>query len=479
MAGTGKSTVASTVARNFAEQKRLGASFFFSRGGGDLGYATKFFTTLAIQLAKLSPALKAYICQAISEHSDIAQQALHEQWKQLILRPLSMLKGGQLQPPNLVLVIDALDECEPEDDVRVIIRLLAQAKDLNTAKLQIFVTSRPETPIRLGFRTIPEAIHQDFVLHNISQPIIQRDISFFLNHNLKKIREEHALSTDWPGEKNIQLLVQRADGLFIYAATACRFIGHPKMLPEERLSQVLEGNAPGQSPTQKLDEMYTTVLTYSVIGDCDKQEKGILCERFRQIVGSIVILFEPLSPAALTELLPIQARLIDKTLNPLRSVLNVSENRNSPIRLLHPSFRDFLLDQRCLDDQFRISGKKAHSDLAESCLKVMSNGLKRDICRLRMPGALTSEVESSDIVRYLPISVLYACRYWVDHLQRGDISLCGDNGQVHIFFQEHFLHWLEALSLIGKLPEGVLMLTALQSMLTVGDSVIYHSYRFS
>ena len=38
-AGTGKSTIARTVATTLEKAKQLGASFFFSRGGGDIGTA--------------------------------------------------------------------------------------------------------------------------------------------------------------------------------------------------------------------------------------------------------------------------------------------------------------------------------------------------------------------------------------------------------------------------------------------------------
>jgi hypothetical protein len=61
LAGTGKSTIARTVARNYFEQKRLGASFFFSRGGGDVGHAGKFVTTIALQLASSVPSLDQYV----------------------------------------------------------------------------------------------------------------------------------------------------------------------------------------------------------------------------------------------------------------------------------------------------------------------------------------------------------------------------------------------------------------------------------
>lgn len=57
MAGTGKSTIARTVARTLTEQKRLAANFFFSRGRGDLSHAGKLLSTIAVQLAATSPTL--------------------------------------------------------------------------------------------------------------------------------------------------------------------------------------------------------------------------------------------------------------------------------------------------------------------------------------------------------------------------------------------------------------------------------------
>src|SRR6202034_1980325 len=85
MAGSGKSTIARTIARQYYEQDRLGASFFFSKGGGDVSDAGKFFTSIATQLAKTSATLKRCICEAIAKHGDIAKQALRDQWNQLVL----------------------------------------------------------------------------------------------------------------------------------------------------------------------------------------------------------------------------------------------------------------------------------------------------------------------------------------------------------------------------------------------------------
>ncbi len=177
LAGTGKSTIARTIARKYYEQRRLGASFFFSRGGGDAGHAGKFFTSIAVQLASKSPSLKQRICEAVADHSDISSQSLCDQWHHLVLGPLSQLNDNPSQS-SLVLVVDALDECENELDIRTVVQLLAEAQSLRNLRLRVFMTSRPEIPIRHGFYQIGETGHRDFVLHNISSTVVDHDSSF-------------------------------------------------------------------------------------------------------------------------------------------------------------------------------------------------------------------------------------------------------------------------------------------------------------
>src|SRR6202034_692175 len=146
----GKSTIAHTLARHFASESQLGASFFFSKGSGDRGNARHFFSTIAVQMARALPLAGTYVCSAISEHPGIAQQAMFEQWNKLVLQPLRKARDRQSLSRAILLVIDALDECGNQDDIRLILRLLAGTTDLMTVKLRVFVTSRPETPIRLG-----------------------------------------------------------------------------------------------------------------------------------------------------------------------------------------------------------------------------------------------------------------------------------------------------------------------------------------
>jgi hypothetical protein len=460
MAGTGKSTIARTVAHKYHTQNKLGASFFFSRGGGDLGNASKFFTSVAVQLAQRSPALKRCICEAIVENTDIATRSLSEQWTQLVLGPLNKTDPDSLQSPVL-LVIDALDECEDERDVGVILQLLTSASTLTAVRLRVLITSRPETPIRHGFREMDGILYRDMVLNNVPREIIDHDITIYFQQELKEIEQSVRIITR---------LTDKACGLFIWAATACRFIKNGKRVASQRLSLILEGGKSSRNPEEELDHIYTKILSDSISGDYDEDEKDELFELFRKIVGAIVILFNPLSTAALSELLDTPGPPIKQTLSDLHSVLDVPENSVYLIRLLHPSFRDFLLSkERCHNPQLWVDEKQVHLGLAESCLRLLSNRLKRDICSLHNPGALRADLESHRIEQFLPPEVQYACIYWIQHLQRSGARL-SDNVQIHNFVRKHFLHWLEALALMGKISDGADILNTLESLLlTVSD----------
>ena len=187
----------------------------------------------------------------------------------------------------------------------------------------------------------------------------------------------------------------------------------------------------------------------------------------REILGSIVILFSPLSAHSLTNLLGLPKDDVNQTLEDLHSILDVPEDQARPIRLLHPSFRDFLLDQeRCFDQQLWVNGEKGHATFADACIRLMSQELRRDICNLNLPGMLAEEVQDDQVEHCLSAELQYACRYWVQHLQKSEAQFL-DIGQVDVFLRENLLHWLEALSLIRKTSEAVLAIKSLESLAMV------------
>ncbi|KAK8905640.1 hypothetical protein QC760_005562 [Botrytis cinerea] len=467
MAGTGKSTISRTVAQSFEENNQLGASFFFKRGEGDRGTASKFFTTIAHQLVVKQPQLVQSLNKAIDLDPSISDKSLAKQFEQLIFKPLTELNSS---PQTLVLVIDALDECEREEDIGVILRLLTQVRNIASMCLRIFVTSRPDLPVRLGFQEMSDAAHQDCVLHEITHATIERDIFMYLDHEFAKIRTKNKiLAVNWPGQESIQALVQMAIPLFIFAATACRFIADPVWNPEEQLEAILQYRM--VENMSNFDRTYRPILEKHFTTQTTKKQRQTLIQQFKEIVGAIVILADPLSIVSLARLLDVKKDYIERRLQFLHSVLDIPSSEDAPVRLFHLSFRDFLLDDSENDIPFKMNERELHGRITSKCLELMSKPgcLKVDVCNLGEPGTLKTQVDEHVINEYLPPHVQYACRYWVFHIQESNIILL-DNCQVHKFLQEHFLHWVEVMSLMGIISECITAINSLESCISVSQN---------
>ena len=465
MAGTGKSTIARTVAQSFANNGQLGASFFFKKGEGDRGNATRFFTTIATDLMIRMPEMVPGIRKAIDAVPTIFEKALKDQFEKLILQPLLEACHAPSCDLNLVIVVDALDECEREEDIRTILQLLARARDIRPISLQIFVTSRPELPIRLGFKQMSDGSYQDLILHEVPKQTIEHDIAVFLEHELEEIRTQRSLSLGWPSKDQIQSLVEMAIPLFIFAATVCRYIRGKGGYPKERLDIVLQYQT---TKASKLDKTYLPILN-QLFDDENEEDKEKWASEFRKIVGSIVVLESPLSIISLAHLLGIPKDNISCRLDSLHSVLSIPNSEDVPVRLLHLSFREFLIDpQKQGKSPFSVDEKETHKRLASQCLELMSspNGLRQNMCNLLISGTLKSEIDERTIASCLPPGLQYACRYWVHHLEQSKCHI-HDGNFIHLFLQKYFLYWLEAMSLIGEAHKCIYMINSLQALTDV------------
>jgi hypothetical protein len=108
-----------------------------------------------------------------------------------------------------------------------------------------------------------------------------------------------------------------------------------------------------------------------------------------------------------------------------------------------------------------LNEQQAHSQLAKGCFEVMSSVLKEDICGQCVPGVLLSDVNINHVQQRIPPETRYACLYWVRHLILSGQRLL-DDGNMHQFLREHALHWMEAMSWMGKTSEAIEAMTSLE-----------------
>jgi hypothetical protein len=217
----------------------------------------------------------------------------------------------------------------------------------------------------------------------------------------------------------------------------------------------------------KLDGTYLPVLNRLLARQSEKQKEQLVQE-FQQVVGAIVMLESPLSIVSLSNLLGLPERLVHLRLDLLHSVLSVPDDEALPVRLFHLSFRDFLLDPETREKTpFWVDQKEMHYKLTVQSLLVCQK-LRKNISGLPSDGTQRAEIDRQTINHCLLPELQYACRYWAHHLVQ-----CTDlNSVMHdalLFLQKHFLHWVEAMSLLGLASDVVGIISLLQTAVPVSS----------
>jgi WD40 repeat protein len=462
LAGTGKSTITQTFAEiTFAEGK-LGASFFCSRGFKDRSDLQAIFPTLAFQLAYQYPLFREELLKVLRANPGIGCQSLCSQLEKVIVGPF---KATQI---STLIIIDALDECRDEEPASAILSMLSRYVG-QMPNIKFFITGRPEPRIRSGFRLkslVP--ITEVLKLHEVKSEVVNSDIGLFFRTrltNLAKTRSDYNLTEDWPSSSDIEILCKKAAGFFIYASTVVKFVTSKTHTPVELLNRITSfPQTTSHEGRSGIDLLYTQVLEQAV-DDVDADNKE-LCSRFKTVVGTLLLLFNPLSVKALSDLLRVPNT--PTALRPLHSLLLIPDNTEDPIHIFHKSFPDFLTDpKRCEDQWFYVDPTVHHTEILLSCLSLMRERLRRNICNLDDHTVL-SEVKDlpTHLKTHIGDALGYACQFWTRHLVEIPSSSCDELEEIYKaidgFFTTCFLSWIEVLSLTGSLNIGVYALNDVQ-----------------
>ena len=450
-AGTGKSSIAHEIARLFDKMNRLTSSFIFLRREQSIREAYHLLTTLARDLADRYPSFKIALGKLVKDNTALRVGARDYDTllESLILEPL---KGLHIVGPILV-VIDALDESGDTTSRIGLHAFLAKNLIRLPSNFRVVITSRPEHAI-VSALVEAQSVKIKYMDDTDLAAGTHGDIIAFFQQRLPSNGFRH----------HVEALAVKAEGLFQWAAVASQLILDPPerfdYSEETCIKHLLE---PGTSRHGQdlLDELYKDVLD----GYFKNQEARDL---FRSVVGQLITSIEPLTIRSLITLRQHGSynkrsdTAVTGLLRRLGSLLsNVNSSDNSlPIILLHTSFRDFLTNQDKSCD-FYVGVHDSHHQLAHSCLNLLLDpvdGLKFNICKLETSYLANDDVEdlNTRVDEHIPPALLYACRFWGDHLKHTDFK--PDLFQkVETLFKEKLLFWLEALSLtknIGLAPSA-------------------------
>ena len=249
-AGFGKSAISRTIAGICEGSGRLGGCFFFWRGAGRRSVIANFISTLAYHLAFSVPETRPYIENVLLRDNMIVHRSHERQFQKLIVDPILSVTRSLLP---MVIVVDAIDECNDKQMMANLIRIIAQALQDYRLPLRFFFTSRVEEHILDRFTSSPAvAATYRLNLHDFDSNF---DIHTFFRSQFATIYEQKRrlmrnVTLPWPSESDLNTLVGKSSGSFAFASTLIKFVNDGRDLPHQRLRAGLESHS-------GLDPLYT------------------------------------------------------------------------------------------------------------------------------------------------------------------------------------------------------------------------------
>lgn len=372
--GCGKSAIAHSVAEICEKAGILGASFMFKRGIKDRESPDLLMSTIVRSLCAhwQDSAFSSAISQAIEEKPTIISPPISQQFQSLVVRPMEAISESLPRP--VVIVIDALDEACDCESGTLLLQLLADDTAKLPLNIRVIITTRLTPEIERYLCGKPH-IHVRPEI-KLSEEGNVRDIAHFVHHSLHEIAERHPNDVDpeWPGA---QALIDKAEGLFIWASTACNFVAIASD-PADQLQQFIDAEAaPNLGLDKKMAQLYGTVLDA-----CPWRTDRNFAKNYSLLMGTILALRTPLSPHAIKSILGLKLS-ITRTLRPLSPVLmGVTEasDGDKPLQILHDSFRAFLTGEdmnsvSAEDPRYKINVAEHNERLVLSVVQLLNGEL--------------------------------------------------------------------------------------------------------
>jgi hypothetical protein len=343
-AGAGKSAIMQSIAERCVLAAIAIASFFFSRADFTRNNMAPFVATLVYQLIQTIPETSDDIILTIERNPLIFGQSLESQLQQLLIQPLLRLPAHLRR--FFVVLIDGLDECDDRGHQSNLIRVLGNISNGRNIPVIFLIASRREPQIEAEF-------HQDQVTDNLTTiPLdeiqVYDDIRRYLNAKFKEIKATHLrrrlLSPEWPSSADIEQIVEKSSGQFIYASVVIGNISLPHAHPAIQL-EIINGirpRNPSENPFAHLDALYQYI--FSRVKQLDAV-RNVLASHF------IHTSFRSMSMRDLASLFQLSAGELEVLFSDLTALVRCS-TKYLDMKILHASLPDFLLDESRSGDYY-------------------------------------------------------------------------------------------------------------------------------
>jgi hypothetical protein len=432
-------------------------SYFFCQATDSrINNATAVLRGLVYSLVDQQPSLISHV----RKKYDHAGKSLFEDANAWIA--LVEIFTNILQDPSLnstYVIIDALDECVV--DLPKLLGFIVQISSVSS-RVKWIVSSRNWPNIE---EQLERAGHKVGLCLELNAKSVSTAVGIYIQQKVHQLAQEKEYD-DKTRTAVLDYLSSNADNTFLWVA-----------LVYENLQKVKSWNVltrlnqfpPGLNP------LYERMMEQIVNSD-----DANLCKR---ILASIAIIYRPVTLKELTSLVDLPEN-ISYNLKWLAEIIGLCGSfltiREETIYFVHQSAKDYLLTL-AFDTIFPSGKGGVHYAIFSRSLQAMSQTLEKDIYKLHLPGISINSGQVPDPDPLAPLQ--YPCIYWVSHFQEVYKSSFSyeygliDDGEIYQFLQKYFLYWLEALSLIGKVSEGVIAITSLESSIPVSRFyIVYNIY---
>ncbi len=392
----------------------------------------------------------------------MGSNAISWQAEELLLGPLKKMEKQKDNMPNFVWIIDALDECSAEKERVELVTALCSLHDV-APWLKIFITSRPNKDIHSAFTKAEQSCS---ITHNDMMDLqdTSKDIEHYLEHCLSDIAEKQDRTPygGWLSDEQKSVLLMKASKLFVWVSTMHKYLINARDF-EASIQNILDAmpSSYDGDEFQELHRLYSTVLEGADTGNHAANKKFI-----GNLLGAIHLTsrHSALPPTALAYLLDTNEKNVNGTLADLEAVL-LKDSSDHTIRVYHPSFLDYLGGNH-LPSGLHYSGEELNAMIMKRCLKVLSEGLRFNICQLETSYVANNDLEDlqSRIKDNISPMLKYASLYWVDHLQdgKGGWSVQTQQTFESLLNGPKIIYWIEVLTLFGMVTQALFIMEKLK-----------------
>ncbi|KAF8344186.1 uncharacterized protein EI90DRAFT_3114923 [Cantharellus anzutake] len=440
VAGAGKTSIALAIAERCASEGDVTLLLRFFFKAGERSRPDFLFSSIARALADHDPVHRTFITSALRNDPSLSTASFAMQFKELVAP--SLLHKPPPSDRPMVIIIDALDECD-KDAFESLAEILGEEVPRLPSSVKFFITSRQ-------FDLVNRYLSPNYPIDRLAIDLLDeanvRDCARFIRFQLQKLKKLHQdLQRDLKDEdKMVQEISEQANGLFIWISTIFRYMKMTNQDPMGTLKSMLDTGAKRpEVPAEKMmEDLYTSILKKCA------WEVEKFAHDYPIVMGAIFVAQEPLSITAWDSILsPFLKSPVRYALAELSPLLSGVEDPYVPIRILHQSFRDFIVNRidpqtissRCTPIAVGVENAR----VALRCTEI----LNKDLCSVKGLGLIENLSEKEDMPPIPPSELSehfrYACHHIVHHLNRIKEPSEELAGSVGLFLSQEATRWVE------------------------------------